>query len=169
MQKVIYRPFIFKHVSELMSEAILCERVDKTSLSGTTTKDLFKSYTETMPPSNIEMSYVERDWNKVWKRLCSNVLHPHARNCLFLIIHERVHTRERGYRILRHLYDSPLCLRCTSGSVDSQLHRYTKCLSTREAWFTFRELVESIDHLILFESDHSLLHFDWMKVLLNAL
>ena len=64
------------------------------SASSVTTKEIYNSYTETMPPPKVELKYPERNWNLVWKRLSNGVLSPTARDKLFYIIHERVPTRE---------------------------------------------------------------------------
>ena len=83
-----------------------------------------------------------------------------------MIIHGKGSTRERGHRILPNTYESPQCLNCLAGCDETILHRYTQCVWVRDTWGLVRELLESLDALILFESDHSLinLYFDTVIV-----
>ena len=154
----------FDHSVSIYNEAFLSGRFDSTSISSITTKSLYLSYTETLPPPNVEVKYAERDWPRIWRRLISGVLSPPAKNCLFLIIHERVATRERGHRLMNHIYDSPICCRCLAES-ESITHRYVYCSWVSDTWNLLREILESLDQLILFESDHSLLNLYYSELL----
>ena len=58
-----------------------------------------------------------------------------------------------------HIYMSPVCTLCLSGANASILHKYTQCHRVNDAWFTLRQILENIDPLLLFESDHSLINF----------
>ena len=49
-------------------------------------------------------------------------------------------------------------MRCISGSDETILHKYVQCSQVSDAWFTLRQLLESLDALILFESDHAILN-----------
>ena len=91
---------IFKHVVTLLSDANLCERLNSSDFSRISTGEIFLSYTKSVPPTKIELSPLERDWSLIWKRLCFNIFSPMAYNCLFLVVHEKVNTRERGHRLL---------------------------------------------------------------------
>ena len=121
------------------------------------------SFTETMLPAKIELKYENRDWSKVWLRLMSGVLSPPAKNCLFLIIHERVATRERGHRLMNNLYDSPLCNRCLVGH-ENIAHRYITCGWVSDAWNALKEILESLDQLLIFESDHDLINLNFASL-----
>ena len=94
----------------------------------------------------------------------SGVLSPQAKNCLYLIVHERVATRERGHRLMRNIYDSPLCRRCFEVS-ESIIHRYVTCQWVSDTWNALREMLESLDQLILFETDHTLLNVCYSDLL----
>ena len=163
-RKVLYTPKFFQQSVSLFNEAMLCERFDFESISSVTTKGLYLSYTETMPPANVETKYEDRNWPKIWKRLPSGVLSPRAKNCLYLIVHERVATGERGHRLMRNIYDSPLCSRCLAGS-ETIIHRFISCRWVSDIWNALREILESLDQLILFETDYTLLNLCYSDLL----
>ena len=52
---------------------------------------------------------------------------------MYLIIHERVGTRERGHRLMPNKYQTSNCPRCTR-SVESIKHRYIECSFVSEVW-----------------------------------
>ena len=159
-----YNPKLFKTSVSLFNEACLSQRFSINRLSDISTKELYLSYTETMPPPKVELKYIDRDWPLIWKRVNSGVLQPSARNILFLIVHEKLATRERGHRILGHIYESPLCQSCFR-EPETIMHKIALCKHVKEAWDSLRELMESIDQLVLFESDHSLLNLCFTRLL----
>ena len=65
---------------------------------------------------------------------------------------------------MSHIYENLTCLRCFTGPESIQ-HRYQRCNHVKDAWNTLRELLESIDQLVLFESDHSILNLYFSKLL----
>ena len=155
---VRYVPRFFKYMVTLLNEAIESERFSLTGMLDVTTKGLYESYTETMPPPKVEFTH-DRDWEKIWKRLSNGVLDSISRNYLFLIIHERVGTKERAYRILGGRNDSPLCIRCNDpNSVENQVHRYCYCSWVSDLWCSLLDCLHSLNQLLIFESDNSLLH-----------
>ena len=144
-------------MKDLLLEGFTSERYAATSLHSSSTKNIYISYTETMPPPKVEFKYPDRDWSLVWKRLDNGVLSQAARNQLFFIGHERFPTRERLNRILPNKVESPYCLACPA-VLETQFHKFTQCSAVSDGWRAIRELLESIESDFLFETEHSLLH-----------
>ena len=124
-------PVYFRYLKELFTEALLSERISMDSLFISTAKIIYNSLTETMPQPSVERKHPDRDFNIVWRRLKNSVLSKSGRNILFLIIHERAFTRERGFRLSPRKYDSPFCLVC--GLVETITHKYAMCMRVAEA------------------------------------
>ena len=101
-------PSVCKKILELVTEAVECERVDVDNLKMATTKSIYKSYTETLPPAAVELKYEERDWSLIWLRVWSPVLTPGANNVLFLLVHEKISTKVRGHRLMPGRYENNL-------------------------------------------------------------
>ena len=151
-------------MSELLQEGLQCERFDRGDLTSVTTKSLYISFTETMPPPMIELKYADMNWLLIWSRLCSGVLSPTARNYLFLIIHERVSTRERCHRLAPNIYESPTCLKCFMES-ESINHRYLYCSAISRCWDKLRELLLNLDFNFVFEADQAFLNLSFTESL----
>ena len=83
-------------MSDLFTEARACERFDMESITNSTTKSIYLSFTDMMPPPSIVLKHPERDFDLIFKRVNSNVFSKNARTMFYLIIHERSHTRERS-------------------------------------------------------------------------
>ena len=131
-----------------MTEAIKA-KVISTNLDDVTTRSLYISFIKTLPPPAIEISYVERDWPLVWKRLHNGVFTQSSRDILFLIVHERIYTRERGHRLMPGRVDDNLCLRCFMGSETVQ-HKYVKCLFLSECWKLLRDFIDNLEPFVNF-------------------
>ena len=85
-------------MSELYMESLASERFSIETLTTTTTKSLYESMTETMPPSAVELKYPERNYDLIWKQLNYPVLEKSTKSVLYLLLHEKYVTRERGFR-----------------------------------------------------------------------
>ena len=150
----------------LLQEGLLDNHFDLNHLGDSTTKEIYKSMTETLPLPNICVEYPDRDWTEVWERLNSGVLRPLTRDFLFFIVHDRVFTRERGYRIQHHQIEDPYCLYCSDNStIDTVLHKYCECSRVVEPWNKLRDLLEDLDFSLIQESDHSLLNLYYKQPL----
>ena len=68
----------------------------------------------------------------IWKRLKSGVFTQDARSYIYLIIHERVGTRERGNRLMPGRFSSPLCNYCDQPETIE--HRYSLCFLVSDIW-----------------------------------
>ena len=61
------------------------------------------------------------------------------------------------------MVETPFCDRCSNNEIESILHRYTSCEMVLEAWNGLKEIIESIDITMVFESDHSLLNLYYQE------
>ena len=150
-------PSIFSYMSDLFSEALDSQRFNMESLQEVTTKSLYLSFTETMPPPSVELSYPDRNFRLVWKRVSNCVLSKDGRTILYLIIHGRSWTKERGFRLIQNRYDSPLCPKCHIFIHDIS-HKYTKCSWLNSAWDFIREIMLNLEPVLMYESDYNILN-----------
>ena len=159
----LYKPKFFRSSCKLLLEGLEKGMFSLSTLHDTPTKSLYLSLTESLPPPSVEVQYPDRDWKRTWKRINSGVLAASARDFLFLIIHERLFTRERGHKYMPKIVETPFCIRCLNNEVESILHRYTSCEMVLEGWNCLKEIIESIDITMVFESDHSLLNLYYQE------
>ena len=133
-------PELYLKIRDLLVEAKYMERLEEDKLENVTTKMLYLSYTETMPPPLIEDVHPQYDWEKVWSRSVHPVLSPTAQSLLYLLVHERVSTKERGFRLMPGRFQNNLCGGCWR-EPDTTEHRYCGCLLLAEAWEWLREVL----------------------------
>jgi len=144
-------------------EARASQRFDLSNISAVSSKSLYLSLTETMPPPSVVLKYPERDFKLIWSRLNSGVLCKLGRNILYLVIHERSWTKERGFRLNPTKYDTPLCPKCHL-FVHLTTHKYASCKYLSDGWRQLRELMESIEPTIIYETDYSVLHLCFRRL-----
>ena len=115
------------------------------------------TFTESLPAAKIEESYPGHDWPRTWKLLSNKVLSSESASFMYLIVHERVGTRERGHRLMPTKYLASNCPRCES-AVESVKHRYTQCSFVSDAWAWIYRKIINLDPFFIQYDDLSLLH-----------
>ena len=125
-------PAYFTYLLNLYSDGLSSERFNLNSLSLSTTKDIYVSLTNTMPPPKVAIKHPNINYSLVWKRIVNGVFSKTSRNILYLIVHERCFTRERGFRILPNRYESPNCQNCDC--LETIIHKHVSCPWVGDAW-----------------------------------
>ena len=145
-------------MSKHLLEGIESSMFSLTDIDGSTTKSMYGRLLDSLLPAKITQQYPDRDWERVWHRLNHGVLSPLSKEHLYLILHERVFTRERAYFLNYHNIDSPSCNLCNDNSPATILHRYCECSAVLDAWNRLRDLLETLDSSTIMETDHSLIN-----------
>ena len=98
------------------------------------------------------------------ERLQSGTLSPESKSHIYLIIHRRVGTRDRGHRLMPGRFPSPLCHKCEPISHPETIqHRYIQCKSVYQTWEWLRNLLLPLDPLLTFCTDENILFLDFPK------
>ena len=113
----------------MLTEGLVLGDISAGTLGRVTAKELYDSYTSTLPPPKLVFKY-EVDWQLVWERLDYPVLDPLGREFIFMIVHNIIPTRERLYMKM-HMVDSPNCVLCNVR--EDITHMFTECIMVREA------------------------------------
>ena len=95
----------FQHLRLLLTEGLVFGEISVGELGRVTAKELYQSYTRTLPPPKEVFKY-NVDWQLVWERLDYAAFDPLAREFIFMIINNIVPTRERLYMKM-HMMDYP--------------------------------------------------------------
>ena len=95
----------------------------------------------------------------------NGVLSPKAKGFLYLIIHDRVGTKQRGNRLMPRKYPSPHCTRCEISACESSQHRYQSCLKISEAWNWLYDILLMLDSTLAMVDEWSILRLDFPKSL----
>ena len=82
---------------------------------------------------------------------------------MYILINERVPTKERCSRLMSHIYDSAGCPHC--GLDEIETHRYCLCERVIDAWLKVRDLIAQLDQEMIYESDYNLIHLNFPSLL----
>jgi hypothetical protein len=129
-------PEYYKHMRELMVEAVENNVIDVKKLKRVVAKQIYSDFTETFPPPKIIYRY-DINWEIVWKRLEDPVLDTKGREILFMLIHNIIPNRERLFRL--NQVDNSRCVSCRV--VEDNVHYFSECVKVREAWGWVRRRV----------------------------
>ena len=149
--------YAFQHITEALDKSY----VTVSDLPDITTKEIYNCFIEDLPSAAIEQKYTDRNWGLIWKRLDSGVFDATSRSILYLIIHERVNTKDRGNRLMPGRYKSPECPRCTQPGIlmsrETSNYRYFHCNFVSEAWEWLKNIILSLDNSLAFSQDDEIL------------
>ena len=148
-------------MAKLLLDGIEYQQFEADKLNVVTTKSLYLQFLDALPNSTVQSKYSEYNWDTIWERLDSAVLQPKARNILFFLIHERLFTRELGHRFIPAVITNPLCIRCEQNTVESTVHLMCECMKIIEPWNSIRDILETIDISLVFETDQSLINLNY--------
>ena len=158
-------PPLFNDILKITSNALKDNLFHTSDLGDLTTKDIYRCFLEDLPDAPIEIKYPDRDWNLVWSRLESGVLNSKSRSILYLIIHERVNTKERGHRLMPGRYPSPQCPRCrvsdSQSPSETSSHRYLHCNLVSDSWAWIRSTIQTLDNSNLCLNDDEILSLNF--------
>ena len=127
-----------------------------------TTKQLYQLFIEDLPPPNIVLKLPEQNWSLTWERLQNGSLSPEARSYLYLIVHERVSTRDRGHRLMPQRFPSNLCLHCGT-EVATYQHRYLYCSFVSDIWDWLWDTARILEPSLTLTGEISLLRLNFIK------
>ena len=119
-------PQLFKYALNVINQVFDENIITPADIFSITTKQLYMSLSESLPPAGIEERYVDNGWSRTWHLLSSRVLSSEASSALYLLVHERVGTRERGHRLMPNRYTTSTCPRCNTYE-ESMIHHYIQC------------------------------------------
>ena len=140
----------------------------------TTAKEIYQTYTDSIPPPRVEYkqeynNVTSVQWDRVWERVASPMLDPMARQVVWRAINNILPTRERQNRLgLRDTDDrqvvSSVCNRCDLRAVDTVTHMFAECGLVREAWtWVRRRLLSMLPEDMNDLSNTELLHMFFPK------
>ena len=130
----------FKHMINLVKEAITTDMISLDSLEDAKTKKIYQDLTSTPPPPKI-ISKRTLDWDLVWSRLESPVLSSEGRDILFTVIHDIYPTKDRLFKMNQH--PTGFCTFCR-GITENTLHFFTDCSRSRPSWIYLKTLMNSM-------------------------
>ena len=157
-----YTPKLFLSALDTVSEIFEKGIVAQSDISEITTKELYLALLEELPLPVVQVRNPDKDWDLIWQRLRNGVLTPESKSILYLIVHERVGTRERGHRLMPGRFPSPLCAICRR-EPDTDQHRYLSCESVSQTWNWLVDTMILLEPSLSMSDDIEILRLNFTK------
>ena len=158
-------PPLFMKTLENITESLENNIFFASDITSVTAKNLYLSMLDNLPPPKVETKFPDYDWALIWRRLCSGVLSPVAKSLLYLIVHDRVSTRDRGFRLMPRKFCSPMCVKCEHQERETCSHRYLHCVRVSESWEWLRTIIVVLDPCTGLMDDESILRLNFSRSL----
>ena len=148
---------LFSYIINNFTDVIDTCIFDPTDIVEVTTKEIYLSYLQRLPPPKNQRDFCEQDLPLTWNRFKSGLLSLKAKTYLYLIIHDKVGTQERGNRLMSSRFPSDLCPRCKEERKSLE-HRIIKWNFVSESWKWLRSVINLLDSSTVLFEDISILH-----------
>jgi exonuclease III len=152
-------PELYSQVKCLILEAL--EDNSAEEITKITAKEIYRQYTETLPPPKVVYKKEQVIWDSVW----GNIHHPmftvERREFLFLLTHNILPTGERIRRL--NLGDGECDC---GGGVETPEHLFFTCVRTQSAWAWMRRKMETVAPAARVFSEQDFLKLDFKSKIL---
>ena len=124
-------PEYYDGLAYLIVEGMAAGWLSRDVVCSLTNKMIYAEHSKQFPVAKVEREALT-SYKTVWRRLCSPVLTPQARDTLFLLIHNKLPVKERLFRI--GLSVDPYCEVCPGGVVADVEHFFCSCTRIDFLW-----------------------------------
>ena len=118
--------------------------LDVNMLADVTTKQMYVDWLNMEPEPEVVLADPSKLWGDIWRRVSSGLVGREAFNLVYLLAHNRLGTRERGYRLMPAKYKSDLCDNCKK-ETETVVHRYATCEWVASLWAYMADLLGKLD------------------------
>ena len=140
-------PGIYQKIAGFISEAKVTDIITADGWSLLSNKAIYTSMAAFFPKTRVELESAGVSYKWVWSNLKSKCLGSQSRELLFLLIHNKLPTKERLYRI--QLTNDPHCEIClnSAGSFVCDIeHLFCSCLRVADIWNEIRGKLGRVIH-----------------------
>ena len=131
-------PDYYRHFRRLLEEVIQGGDVYPEELEKVKVKDLYLTFTETLPPPKVVYKHA-LPWEDIWRRIHHPMLTVNQRELMFLLVHNILPTKERLLKMNQVETDQ-----CEEGDgVETLEHLFCGCRRTQVAWAWMRRKVSA--------------------------
>ena len=131
-------PAYFQNLAEIITDARIADLVTSNNWKIITNKFIYHSYLKTLPDSKTEVE-ADAPLSDVWKRLGNASLSAEVKEVLYLLVHNKLPTKERLFRI-KTVHD-PYCGRCENNEIGDRVHYFCSCNSVIDAWNSVSDIL----------------------------
>ena len=155
-------PVYYMTLADIVAQAKISDVVSATNWNLVLNKGIYRSFQSSFPATKIEQE-AGSSMSSVWKKLNLPLFPSETREVLYLLIHNKLPTTERLFRV--NLALDPYCDFCisTSGAeICDRFHFFCACQRVHEAWTQVKNILLPLVSLNPGSiSDHDLLTLDF--------
>ena len=134
-------PFFYETLAHIVVEAKLSGTVSLGNWRLVTNKMLYRNYVSTLPLTKIEQDS-EVSLSETWMKINLFSKSSAARETVYLLIHNKLATKERLFRV--GLVNDPYCESCLNDSgarICDRAHFFCTCMRVCEVWTDIRRIL----------------------------
>ena len=131
-------------LSDLVAESMMGGVVTNLNWTSITNQIMYRYHSSKFPLTKVELDF-GASLNHTWKKLCLPVHDHYTRESLFLLIHNKLPTRERLFRI--GIEKDPYCISCMKDFgcvICDREHMFSTCVSVSEIWKSIRRIIDPL-------------------------
>ena len=134
-------PAYFQYLAYLITDVQIMDLLTVENWKVISNKIVYKSFVQSLPDPKIEVE-AGSSMSLVWKRLSSLSLSADVKEILFLLVHNKLPTKERLFRI--KTVQDPFCDRCDKHAIGNREHYFCSCNSVSDVWKEVSDILISL-------------------------
>ena len=156
-------PPYFESLAHLVSDARIAEVISPTNWKNASNKLIYQKHVNKFPPSKTEVDF-GATLTDTWKNINFLFLGTPEHEVAYLLIHNKLQTRERLFRI--RMAQDPYCLHCLEiygvAVIEDREHAFCSCLRVLHVWNLIKKIMRNLLHVQILpraDLDYLLLKF----------
>ena len=136
-------PDYFCHMESLIFVGKMDDLVTVDKWKRITNKILYSEQCKDFPLPKVQVEAGDdMDYNIAWKRISLPVLSSSARDTSFMLLHNKLPTKERLYRV--GLGSDPFCHECPGSPLCNVEHYFCLCIRVQNVWPKVRDILTNL-------------------------
>ena len=149
-------PEYYCHLESLVVAGRIDDLITSVNWRALTNKRIYLEYARSFPVPKVQTELGPTfNFSLAWKRINSVVLPSSVRDVSYLLMHNKLPTKERLFRIA--LSNDPYCVFCPDAIICDTEHFFCNCVRIKHVWRSIRNMIMSMLNVSV--SDWSLIHY----------
>ena len=136
--------------------------LDMDGLEDLTTRQMYAEWLRLEPDPGVVLEDGSKLWGDIWRRVSSGLIRGEAYNHVYLGAHDKLGTKERGYRLMPDKYKSDTCENCKK-ETETVRHRYVTCAWVASLWGWLVRVLGELEESLKQAEPEEILKFHFRK------
>ena len=144
------------HMESLVVAGRIDDMITPTNWKSLTNKRIYSEHAKSFPVPKVQCDLGPSfNFALAWKRINSGVLSAPVRDISYLLLHNKLPTKERLFRVA--IANDPYCIFCQDAIICDAEHFFCKCVRVGHVWGLVRSMLMSMVNASV--SDWSMIHY----------